>query len=327
VRNSPVHACVFAHDFGDSHRGFHGESHDLDADLPVGEPARHRKSHCLAHVAVIAQAAVEIELKSFPGDRMNTRLNTMIVLLAGGVIAASSSAAEVIATFATTVSFVNTAAPGFPPSLSGVTVGTAVTGVIRYDAAAPAVSNPFPAPWNLATRYQPPGMTVSLAIGGVTLNTWSGPLTAFVWNNDSISGPVVDALIYQNLASAGSMLFQIGNLNMSAATFANESLPAGTISGGLICELWPSTAGPAFLRTNGWSNMTFAPVPLCPADISPAPNGDDTVNVQDLLAVIGAWGPCGNPSNCPADLAPANGDDVVNVQDLLAVIGAWGACP
>jgi len=70
----------------------------------------------------------------------------------------------------------------------------------------------------------------------------------------------------------------------------------------------------------------------CPADIAPIgpppPDGDDTVNVQDLLAVIGAWGACANPNDCPADIAPApSGDDTVDVQDLLAVIGAWGACP
>jgi len=64
----------------------------------------------------------------------------------------------------------------------------------------------------------------------------------------------------------------------------------------------------------------------CPADIAPV-GGNDVVNVEDLLAVIGTWGACGNPDNCPADIAPASGDDVVNVQDLLAVIGAWGACP
>jgi hypothetical protein len=36
--------------------------------------------------------------------------------------------------------------------------------------------------------------------------------------------------------------------------------------------------------------------PNCPADIAPAPNGDGLVNVQDLLAVIGAWGQC--PGGC-----------------------------
>jgi hypothetical protein len=55
----------------------------------------------------------------------------------------------------------------------------------------------------------------------------------------------------------------------------------------------------------------------CPADI----NNDGTVNVQDLLAVIGAWGPC---PGCAADI---NDDQQVNVADLLAVIDAWGPCP
>jgi hypothetical protein len=65
--------------------------------------------------------------------------------------------------------------------------------------------------------------------------------------------------------------------------------------------------------------MKSPPVP-CPADT----NGDNVVNVSDLLAVISSWGPCANPNKCPADI---NDDGVVNVSDLLAVISAWGACP
>ena len=64
----------------------------------------------------------------------------------------------------------------------------------------------------------------------------------------------------------------------------------------------------------------------CPADIAPS-GGDGEVNIDDLLAVIGAWGPCADPNNCPADIAPKGGDDEVNIDDLLAVIGAWGPCP
>jgi hypothetical protein len=55
----------------------------------------------------------------------------------------------------------------------------------------------------------------------------------------------------------------------------------------------------------------------CPADL----NGDNVVNVSDLLILLGAWGAC---PGCDADL---NGDDVVNVSDLLILLGAWGACP
>lgn len=46
------------------------------------------------------------------------------------------------------------------------------------------------------------------------------------------------------------------------------------------------------------------------------------VNVDDLLAVISAWGECSSPpQTCPADL---NGDLVVNIVDLLMVISNWG---
>ena len=62
--------------------------------------------------------------------------------------------------------------------------------------------------------------------------------------------------------------------------------------------------------------------PATPGDI----NGDNLVNVADLLAVINAWGTCpGSPQPCPADIAPSpNGDGVVNIQDLLMIINNWG---
>jgi len=50
-------------------------------------------------------------------------------------------------------------------------------------------------------------------------------------------------------------------------------------------------------------------------------NGSGNVDITDLLAIIGAWGPC---VGCSADL---NGDDIVDVTDLLAIIAAWGPCP
>jgi len=90
----------------------------------------------------------------------------------------------------------------------------------------------------------------------------------------------------------------------------------------------PLTGGSFSVSGGFWPGGIGQPIDPCPADIVPPPSGDLIVNVADLLAVIGAWGACGNPNACPADIAPAPlGDDVVNVQDLLAVIGAWGACP
>ncbi|MHC5001606.1 MAG: GC-type dockerin domain-anchored protein, partial [Planctomycetota bacterium] len=53
----------------------------------------------------------------------------------------------------------------------------------------------------------------------------------------------------------------------------------------------------------------------CPADT----NLDGTVDVDDLVAVILAWG-----GDDPA--ADTDNDGVVGVDDLVAVILAWGPC-
>lgn len=54
----------------------------------------------------------------------------------------------------------------------------------------------------------------------------------------------------------------------------------------------------------------------CEGDI----NGDAIVDVADLLAVVGTWGPC---VPCTTDI---DGNGVVNVLDLLLVVGNWGNC-
>lgn len=55
----------------------------------------------------------------------------------------------------------------------------------------------------------------------------------------------------------------------------------------------------------------------CSADL----NGDGSVDVSDLLQVIGAWGDCG--LTCPEDI-DSNGE--VGVGDVLAIIAVWGSC-
>lgn len=65
--------------------------------------------------------------------------------------------------------------------------------------------------------------------------------------------------------------------------------------------------------------------PACRGDVGPGSGGDGTVDVNDLLQIISAWGPCPPPpSTCPADI---NNDSSVDVTDLLAVISTWGPCP
>jgi hypothetical protein len=54
-----------------------------------------------------------------------------------------------------------------------------------------------------------------------------------------------------------------------------------------------------------------------PGDI----DGDGAVGVEDLVALITAWGACPIDAECPADL---NGDGVVDVADLVSLIVNWG---
>jgi CxxC motif-containing protein (DUF1111 family) len=65
----------------------------------------------------------------------------------------------------------------------------------------------------------------------------------------------------------------------------------------------------------------------CPTDCSP-PGGNGQVNIDDLLAVINAFGAVG-PNDC--DVEPVNpdgtvGNGAVNIDDVLAVINAFGPC-
>ncbi|MHC4947101.1 MAG: hypothetical protein ACYTG1_02410 [Planctomycetota bacterium] len=57
----------------------------------------------------------------------------------------------------------------------------------------------------------------------------------------------------------------------------------------------------------------------CPEDV----DGNGDVGVNDLLAVLAAWGTCPGGLPCPEDVT---GDLRVLVDDLLAVLAQWGPC-
>ena len=62
--------------------------------------------------------------------------------------------------------------------------------------------------------------------------------------------------------------------------------------------------------------LVVVPDPDCPADLT----CDAVVNIDDLFAVLAAWGQSGV-------LADINEDGIVNIDDLFAVLGVWGPCP
>ena len=57
---------------------------------------------------------------------------------------------------------------------------------------------------------------------------------------------------------------------------------------------------------------------LCGADIA---LGDGVVDINDLLMMLAAWGPCSD--DCSADL---DGNNAVDIDDVLELLSAWGSC-
>ena len=65
------------------------------------------------------------------------------------------------------------------------------------------------------------------------------------------------------------------------------------------------------------AEMISYPFPVPPVDLPEDLTGDGTVDVLDLVTLLGFWGEC---DGCAADL---NKDGVVDVVDLLTLIAAW----
>jgi polyhydroxybutyrate depolymerase len=119
-----------------------------------------------------------------------------------------------------------------------------------------------------------------------------------------------------------------GNLDLIAGLPGAETEVTRYVNGcqsGGSAELWTIVGGghgPNF-TSEAMSllveHLLAHPKPAaCSADL----DGSGDVGFGDILAIIGAWGPCGVP--CPEDLS---GNGSVDFADILAVIGAWGPCP
>lgn len=158
--------------------------------------------------------------------------------------------------------------------------------------------------------------------------------------------------------------------SIGCGTFGWSGVGPGMFdSGGAVLVDTPSGLRAAGVITHcggGWDSHvmlgdTPASPPCCAYNFNGAPgfpcgdyNGDNTVNVDDLLLVISNWGPCADCNNCPFDRyidcevgntelvgvftswgqscnLPCYGDvtydDDVDVIDLTWVLESWGDCP
>ena len=146
---------------------------------------------------------------------------------------------------------------------------------------------------NLFVGMGPYTLTYSSASGGPGMNNFS-----------DMVNPNANAVSAFTVAAGGAAMTRDGGVyRTSFWGFPLEAVPTAAQRAALMA-----------IMVNWCGKLNPTP---CPADIA----DDGQVNVNDMLAVINAWGPC---SGCVADI---NGDNQVNVSDLLAVINAWGACP
>lgn len=111
------------------------------------------------------------------------------------------------------------------------------------------------------------------------------------------TGMVMDSAGYLYVASLANDAVN----RYVAATGAPQGTPVTSGAGGLDL--------PTFIL------LVEDPIP-CVGDV----DDDGTVGLQDLLALLAAWGPC---PGCAADL---DDDGMVSANDLLVLLSAWGPC-
>jgi parallel beta-helix repeat protein len=139
----------------------------------------------------------------------------------------------------------------------------------------------------------------SPTITGCTISgntaTYGGGISC---SSDS-SPTITDCTISDNTATYGGGIF------------CSSSSP--TLMDTVVCGNDPDQINGSW-HDNGGNTVSDECPPDCP-DV----DGDGMVGVNDVLAVVAAWG-----SDDPD--ADIDGDGTVGTNDLLSVIGAWGPC-
>lgn len=128
------------------------------------------------------------------------------------------------------------------------------------------------------------------------------PGDVVVWEN---SGGTHDVTFGSNCTASGAFSEPLTPLDPLVIYVVPADQPAGVID--YFCVPHCNWGMIATITVEGGGND-------CPADV----DGNGTVSVDDLLAVISAYN---TTCSCPADVT---GDGVVNVEDVLGVLAAYG---
>ncbi|MCP3981512.1 MAG: hypothetical protein GY716_19615, partial [bacterium] len=149
---------------------------------------------------------------------------------------------------------------------------------------------------------------------GQPIELFSGPIAAWTGNAMDIADDETIVGFDNFMLSRQAWIRPNGGPAVNLRAYL-LSLGAVDVPGILeVCQA-VSTNGNIIIGHNAFSNGWR--INLCVPDLS----GNGAVDFADILAIIGAWGPC---SGCDADL---DGSGDVGFGDILVVIGAWGDCP
>ena len=127
-----------------------------------------------------------------------------------------------------------------------------------------------------------------------------------------------DIRVYRNdtdTSSDSGILLALDDVLMDSGFPHSSPMATPTTMETTISSRSPAWPGQAPWRGNPLGPTKGDIETNCPGDI----DGDNVVNVIDLLSLISAWGPC---ENCGEDL---DDNGIVNVIDLLTLIEALGA--
>ena len=168
--------------------------------------------------------------------------------------------------------------------------------------------------WNIET-----GLQVGIA--------WPGHDTWWGINTDMFTGSIMDTTDFSFGFAARNggidMDVLIDEFNVTYTYFldcnSNDIDDANEIKKGAAQDCNGNGIPDECDIANGGSDVNNNNIPdecECIGDV----NGDGvSVNVQDLLALIGYWGSSGGPGDI-------NSDGIVNVSDILILVDNWGSC-
>ena len=170
------------------------------------------------------------------------------------------------------------------------------------------------------------GFTFAGGVPAISIARWNGsawqPLGGGVGSG---SGLIYSLAVYDNQLIAGGAFGQIGGINAGEIARWNgtawhplgigmtESVYALTVNANRVIAggSFTTVENQVCFRWAMWHSIDLVGDATC----------DGQVNIDDLLAVVNAWGRCPPPpALCPADI---NHDGVVNIDELLAVINHW----